>query len=87
VTFRFPNVYLAPELFLRMVLVLCFLSQSVLAKKEFSIEGSFESYCIECHGMKGKVKGEVNLISFTEGKRPKRRSGTAADDNGSDRLW
>jgi len=68
VTFRFPNVYLAPELFLRMVLVLCFLSQSVLAKKEFSIEGSFESYCIECHGMKGKVKGEVNLISFTEGK-------------------
>ena len=67
-TFRFPNVYLAPEFFLRMVLVLCFLSQSVLAKKEFSIEGSFESYCIECHGMKGKVKGEVNLISFTEGK-------------------
>lgn len=67
-TFRFPNVYLAPELFLRMVLVLCFLSQSVLAKKEFSIEGSFKSYCIECHGMKGKVKGEVNLISFTEGK-------------------
>ena len=67
-TFRFPNVYLAPELFLRMVLVLCFLSQSVLAEKEFSIEGSFESYCIECHGMKGKVKGEVNLISFTEGK-------------------
>ena len=67
-TFRFPNVYLAPELFLRMVLVLCFLSQSVLAKKEFSIEGSFEFYCIECHGMKGKVKGEVNLISFTEGK-------------------
>ena len=67
-TFRFPNVYLAPELFLRMVLVLCFLSQSILAKKEFSIEGSFESYCIECHGMKGKVKGEVNLISFTEGK-------------------
>jgi len=51
-----------------MVLVLCFLSKSVLAKKEFSIEGSFESYCIECHGMKGKVKGEVNLISFTEGK-------------------
>ena len=67
-TFRFLNVYLAPEFFLRMVLVLCFLSQSVLAKKEFSIEGSFESYCIECHGMKGKVKGEVNLISFTEGK-------------------
>ena len=61
-------MYLAPELFLRMVLVLCFLSQSVLAKKEFSIEGSFKSYCIECHGMKGKVKGEVNLISFTEGK-------------------
>lgn len=67
-TFRFQDVYLAPELFLRMVLVLCFLSQSVLAKKEFSIEGSFKSYCIECHGMKGKVKGEVNLISFTEGK-------------------
>ena len=67
-TFRFLNVYLAPEFFLRMVLVLCFLSKSVLAKKEFSIEGSFESYCIECHGMKGKVKGEVNLISFTEGK-------------------
>ncbi|MDC0369463.1 DUF1592 domain-containing protein [Opitutales bacterium] len=44
------------------------MSKSVLAKKEFSIEGSFESYCIECHGMKGKVKGEVNLISFTEGK-------------------
>jgi hypothetical protein len=67
-TFRFQDVYLAPELFLRMVLVLCFWNQSVLAKKEFSIEGSFKSYCIECHGMKGKVKGEVNLISFTEGK-------------------
>ena len=51
-----------------MVLVLFFLSQSVLAKKEFSIEGTLKSYCIECHGMKGKVKGEVNLISFTEGK-------------------
>ena len=36
-TFRFQDVYLAPELFLRMVLVLCFLSQSVLAKKEFEL--------------------------------------------------
>ena len=56
------------KFFLGMLLISFFLNHSVLAKKEFSIEGTLKSYCIECHGMKGKVKGEVNLISFTEGK-------------------
>ncbi|MDA8775562.1 DUF1592 domain-containing protein [Opitutales bacterium] len=45
-----------------------FLIQSVLAKKEFSIEDTFKAHCVECHGAKGKVKGEVNLLSFTQGK-------------------
>ena len=45
-----------------------FLIQSVLAKKDFSIEGTFMAHCVECHGAKGKVKGEVNLLSFTQGK-------------------
>ncbi|MBT5915821.1 MAG: DUF1592 domain-containing protein, partial [Opitutae bacterium] len=42
--------------------------QSVLAKKEFSIEDTFKAHCIECHGANGKVKGEVNLLSFIQGK-------------------
>ena len=49
-------------------LVYFFLIQSVLAKKEFSIEDTFKTHCVECHGAKGKVKGEVNLLSFTQGK-------------------
>ncbi len=62
------NMLPIAKFFLGMLLISFFLNQSVLAKKEFSIEGTLKSYCIECHGMKGKVKGEVNLISFTEGK-------------------
>ena len=49
-------------------MVYFFLIQSVLAKKDFSIEDTFKIHCVECHGAKGKVKGEVNLLSFTQGK-------------------
>ena len=49
-------------------MVYFFLIQSVLAKKDFSIEDTFKTHCVECHGAKGKVKGEVNLLSFTKGK-------------------
>ena len=49
-------------------MVYFFLIQSVLAKKNFSIEDTFKIHCVECHGAKGKVKGEVNLLSFTQGK-------------------
>ena len=49
-------------------MVYFFLIQPVLAKKEFSIEHTFKTHCVECHGAKGKVKGEVNLLSFTQGK-------------------
>ena len=49
-------------------MVYFFLIQSVLAKKSFSIEDTFKVHCVECHGAKGKVKGEVNLLSFTQGK-------------------
>ena len=49
-------------------MVYFFLIQPVLAKKEFSIEDTFKTHCVECHGAKGKVKGEVNLLSFTQGK-------------------
>ena len=49
-------------------MVYFFLIQSVLAKKDFSIEGTFMAHCVECHGANGKVKGEVNLLSFTQGK-------------------
>ena len=44
-----------------------FLYQQVLAKKGFSIEETFKTHCIECHGAKEKVKGDVNLISYTKG--------------------
>ena len=33
-----------------------------------SVQSVFQFHCVECHGAKGKVKGEVNLLSFTQGK-------------------
>ena len=33
-----------------------------------SVQSVFQAHCVECHGAKGKVKGEVNLLSFTQGK-------------------
>ena len=41
--------------------------QYASANKGFSIEETFKTHCIECHGAKDKVKGDVNLISFAEG--------------------
>ena len=49
-------------------MVYFFLSLPVLAKNESLVVDAFKSHCIECHGAKGKVKGEVNLLSFTQGK-------------------
>ncbi|NBU87429.1 MAG: DUF1587 domain-containing protein, partial [Verrucomicrobia bacterium] len=51
-------------------LVACslFILTPVLAGKEFSIEDTFKTHCVECHGAKGKVKGEVNLVSYSEGE-------------------
>ena len=37
------------------------------AKKSFSIEETFKTHCIECHGAKDKVKGDVDLTSYSEG--------------------
>ena len=44
-----------------------FILTPVLAGKEFSIEDTFKTHCVKCHGAKGKVKGEVNLVSYLEG--------------------
>jgi hypothetical protein len=45
-----------------------FLLTPVLAGNDFSIEDTFKAHCIECHGAKGKVKGDVNLVSYSEGE-------------------
>jgi hypothetical protein len=66
VNIRYKLKYLLSMLTAGMVYF--FLIQSVLAKKDFSIEDTFKIHCVECHGAKGKVKGEVNLLSFTQGK-------------------
>ena len=66
VNIRYKIKYLLSMLTAGMVYF--FLIQSVLAKKSFSIEDTFKVHCVECHGAKGKVKGEVNLLSFTQGK-------------------
>ena len=41
--------------------------QYASASNGFSIEETFKTHCIECHGAKDKIKGDVNLISFSEG--------------------
>ena len=43
------------------------LPTGLLAEKVF-IQSVFKAHCVECHGANGKVKGEVNLLSFTQGK-------------------
>ena len=45
-----------------------FVFPPVLAGNDFSIEDTFKTHCIECHGAKGKVKGDVNLVSYSEGE-------------------
>ena len=45
-----------------------FLLTPILDGKEFSIVDTFKTHCVECHGAKGKVKGEVNLVSYLEGE-------------------
>jgi len=41
--------------------------QHASASNGFSIEETFKTHCIECHGAKDKVKGDVDLTSFSEG--------------------
>ena len=41
--------------------------QYASASNGFSIEETFKTHCIECHGAKDKVKGDVDLTSFSEG--------------------
>ena len=53
--------------FIYYLLVISFGYLSVSAEN-FSLEESFKTYCVECHGAKGKVKGEVNLLSLTQGE-------------------
>ena len=43
------------------------LYQPIFANKNFSIEETLKTHCIECHGSKNKVKGEVDLSSYSEG--------------------
>ena len=43
------------------------LSKPIFANKNFSIEETLKTHCIECHGAKNKVKGEVDLSSYSEG--------------------
>ena len=45
-----------------------FILPTALLAEKVSVQSLFKSHCIECHGAKGKVKGEVNLLSFTQGK-------------------
>ena len=45
-----------------------FILTPFLDGKEFSIEDTFKTHCVECHGSKGKIKGEVNLVSYSEGE-------------------
>ena len=45
-----------------------FILPTALLAEKVSVQSVFKSHCIECHGAKGKVKGEVNLLSFTQGK-------------------
>ena len=45
-----------------------FLTKSIFAGNNFSIKETFKTHCIECHGANDKIKGEVNLISYTKGK-------------------
>ena len=41
--------------------------QHASASNGFSIEETFKTHCIGCHGSKDKVKGDVDLTSFSEG--------------------
>ena len=43
------------------------LSQPIFANKNFSIEETLKTHCIECHGAKNKVKGDVDLSSYSDG--------------------
>ena len=80
---RFYSVFYSCLLTLG-ITFLC-LSQQVLAKKGFSIEETFKTHCIECHGAKEKVKGDkmINEIeeSFNEIKEVEERKEEEID------LW
>ena len=52
---------------LNLGLIFLSLSQPIFANKNFSIEETLKTHCIECHGSKNKVKGEVDLSSYSEG--------------------
>ena len=48
-------------------LAFLFFPGQVFAGTKFSIEQTFKTHCIECHGAKDKLKGDVNLTSYAEG--------------------
>jgi hypothetical protein len=55
------------QLFLTVVVSL-FVALPIFAGRDFSIQETFQTHCVECHGAKGKVKGDVNLVSYSEGE-------------------
>ena len=62
---QFYRVIFSSLLFLGPTIVLPL--QYASANNGFSIKETFKTHCIECHGAKDKVKGDVNLISYAEG--------------------
>ena len=62
---RFYRAFSCCLFFAGLVILSCF--QQIFAKKGFSVQETFKTYCVECHGEKDKVKGDVNLISYTSG--------------------
>ena len=62
---QFYSVIFSTLLFLGLIYLLPL--PYAFAKKSFSIEETFKTHCIECHGAKDKVKGDVDLTSYSEG--------------------
>ncbi|MAK46505.1 MAG: hypothetical protein CMI24_04525 [Opitutae bacterium] len=62
---RFYRIFFSSLLFTGLTSLTLF--QLAFAKKDFSIGETFKTHCIECHGAKDKVKGDVDLSSYTEG--------------------
>ena len=39
--------------------------RSSFSKTDISIKDAFKKHCVECHGMNGKVKGQVDLLGYS----------------------
>ena len=35
------------------------------SKSDILVMDSLQKHCVECHGLKGKVKGQVDLLAYT----------------------